>query len=307
MWRLWCGVIGIAVAVAVAGNGRAAAQTADPGGTIIVNGVRQSPEEIRRRAMAFVRAMGVATDQTPAARWTVPVCPKVIGIGSHYADIVEAKMRDIATAAHVPLAKAPCRGNAAVIFVPDSKALIEQLVARQPARFGRMTDTQRKALIDKAAPISWWYNSERRTKDGSAATEIPAGLVGGVVGTGESVVGSSADSEAFQQVGSSIIGTRVVRGITQASVVIDLNRADGATLGAVAAYAALVAFAEVTPATPPPADSILALFRAGDRPRDLTALDAAFLRSLYKLPLDREARVHRNLLIRDVAASGEDR
>lgn len=296
-----------AIGLAAAGIIPVSAQTVDSGAPIIVNGVRQTPEEARQQAVAFVRAMGVATNQQPAARWTVPVCPRVLGIDKSYAATVEAKLRAIATAGHVPLAAAPCRGNVAVTFVPDSKALLEQLVKSQPGRFGKLSDKDRQALIDKAAPITWWYNSDRRTKDGSVDTEIPAGLVGGVAGTGASVVGSSADSQAFQQVGSSIIGTRIVRGIVQANVVIDLNRADGATLGAVAAYAALVAFAEVTPSTPPPAGSILSLFGSGDRPRDLSSLDMAFLRALYKLPLDREARVHRNLLVRDVAAASEGR
>jgi len=45
-----------------------------------------------------------------------------------------------------------------------------------------------------------------------------------------------------------------------------------------------------------PPNSILALFKANG-PRELTALDWNFLRTLYKLPLDRTAAAHRGLLV----------
>lgn len=291
-------------------TGPTAAQVADSGNTIIVNGVRQTPEEVRQRAVAFVRGMGVAAEQTPAARWIVKACPTVVGVDRHYADIVEARLRAVATSVGVPLANAPCRPNLAVTFALDNKTLLKVLMDKRPGSFAAQSEAARKAMIEGAAPIIWWYSSDRRTKDGSANTEAASGIVGGVAGTGQSVVPTSADSETFAQVGSSIIGTRVVRGIVQANVVIDLNRADGATLGSVADYAALVAFAEIAPSAPPPEGSILALFggpAGAARPRELSAFDTAFLRALYRLPLDREAKVQRNLLIRDVAAVGEGR
>ena len=99
-----------------------------------------------------------------------------------------------------------------------------------------------------------------------------------------------------------MISTFGVRTIVDANVVVDLDRAEGRSLQAVAAYAAFVAFAEVRPSEPPPAGSILGMFRDEQQARGLTDWDMAFLRALYQIPLDRRARRHRGMLVRDMVA-----
>jgi hypothetical protein len=106
--------------------------------------------------------------------------------------------------------------------------------------------------------------------------------------------------EAISHYDSSIISTQVNRAIIDANVVIDLDRVEGRSLQAVAAYAAFVAFSEVRPSEPPPAGSILGMFGAEPDARGLTDWDMAFLRALYNLPLDRQARRHRGMLVRDM-------
>lgn len=301
MSRLWCAIIGIVAAAA--GIDRLSAQTGDANTAIIVNGIRQTPEEARKQAQAFVAAMGVAGDQQPAARWVTPVCLRAIGLEDRYAAIVEARMRAIAIDAHVPLADQPCRTNVVVKFALDGGAVVRDLQRRAPNRLANLKNAEQAVLADKPVPVRWWYNSGRRTKDGAASADIPASLVGGSLGTGQPIVSTPADSESFAQVGSSIIGTRIIRELTQATVIVDLTKATGATLDAVAAYAALVAFAEIKPG-PPPAGSILGAFETSERLRDLSAFDRAFLHALYRLPLDREARVQRRQLIGGVIAGG---
>ncbi len=293
-----------ALALGCAGPVGAAPPQSGQDQAIIVNGVRQAPADPRKQAVDFVAAMGVATDQQPAARWVVPVCLRALGLADQYTAIVEAKMRAIALDAHVPLANQPCRTNVAVQFALDGGAVVRDLLKRAPDRLGNLRGAEKTALADRAVPVRWWYNSGRRTKDGTRGTDIPAGLVGGALGSGQTIVPVSNDSESFQQFGSSIIGTRIIRELTQATVIVDLTRASGVTLDAVAAYAALVAFAEIKPGVAPDA-SILGVFDATERLRDLSPADRAFLRALYRLPLDREARAQRGLMIRDVADAGK--
>ena len=81
----------------------------------------------------------------------------------------------------------------------------------------------------------------------------------------------------------------------------------GRRLSALAAYAALVALAEIRPGDVNAEGSILSLFASSDAPRGLTEQDRAFLRTLYRLPLDRHARYHRGTLVAGMisATTGE--
>jgi hypothetical protein len=42
------------------------------------------------------------------------------------------------------------------------------------------------------------------------------------------------------------------------------------------------------------------MFQSNPPPRDLTPQDTAFLRALYRMPLDREAMRHRGQLVNDM-------
>jgi hypothetical protein len=116
----------------------------------------------------------------------------------------------------------------------------------------------------------------------------------------QSVTSSQIEVESLSQYNSSLISTQGARAIIDANVVIDLDRVEGQSLQAVAAYAAFVAFSEVHPREPAPEGSILGMFGPTPGARGLTDWDMAFLRALYQLPLDRQARRHRGLLVRDM-------
>jgi hypothetical protein len=107
---------------------------------------------------------------------------------------------------------------------------------------------------------------------------------------------------------NSIVSTLTNRILTSSIVIIDTDQAMGRKLDALAAYAALVAFAEIRNPDATPDGSILGMFSSGTPPRGLTAQDTAFLRALYRIPLDREAMRHRGQLVheitRELAASG---
>ena len=113
----------------------------------------------------------------------------------------------------------------------------------------------------------------------------------------------------FHHYRSSLISTQAVRAIRTATVLVDLQRAEGMSLDAVASYAAFVGLAEIRPTQPAPQPSILSLFGAERERRSLSIWDQAFLRTLYQLPLARIARQHRGALrqslIRAVAAGQE--
>ena len=105
---------------------------------------------------------------------------------------------------------------------------------------------------------------------------------------------------------SSMVSTQTVRALVDAVVLIDVSRIERMPLDAVAAYAAMVAFAEIRESDFAARGSILGLFENDpSAPRALTEWDRAFLRVLYRLSLDRDARRHRGILVRDLLAAVE--
>jgi hypothetical protein len=102
---------------------------------------------------------------------------------------------------------------------------------------------------------------------------------------------------ATQQYNSgSQVRTPTVRSLYGATVIVDVTKATGTRLKAITDYAAMVAFAEMNASNPPP-DSILGLFQPDGVESSLTDWDMAFLKSLYRMPLDRRSRIQRGHLV----------
>lgn len=275
------------------------AQTGAPPkpGDVVVTGERLTPEETRRRATAYVRAAGVANGDQSVARWIDPVCPRVLGLDEKLAWYVEARVRAVATAAGAPLAGERCAPNLSISFVADASALVRKIAARQPRRLSEVTPPARDALASGTAPIRWWYSTEVRGKDGDRLTRMePTSISGPGAGQGQ-VLPVNPETSFLALYSNSLVSTQVARAIRSATVIVDVGEATGAKLDGVADYAALVALAEIRPSGDARSDSILGLFDAPVAPAGLTEWDSRFLRELYRLRLDRQARLHRGKLV----------
>lgn len=99
-----------------------------PNDPIVVTG--SHPD--REQAVDYVRQVGVARGQMPAARWITPVCPRVLGIAEPYAKIVETEMRTIAQEAGIRAAGKGCAPNISVIFVGNAEKLMDVIDRRSP-------------------------------------------------------------------------------------------------------------------------------------------------------------------------------
>ena len=209
-------------------------------------------------------------------------------------------MREIALAAGMRVGREGCSTNVSVSFVGDAAALMQQINTRSPSRLSQVPNAERAAILNGDAPIRWWYLTEIRSQHRMRNAPQSVQTATNSAAPGQSVTSSQLEVESLSQYNSSLISTQGARAIIDANVVIDLDRVEGQSLQAVAAYAAFVAFSEVHPADPAPGGSILGMFGPEPGARGLTDWDMAFLRALYGLPLDREARRHRGLLVRDM-------
>jgi len=298
----------LARSLAAAGLGLAlvAAQApSDPNAQSITIGAQLPQKAARDLAVGFVRATGVAAGETPAARWTGPICPEVIGLEDIGKRAAEAKIRRVAEAVGANVAPEGCRRNIIVSFTSDGASLAKAVVEREPWRVAGLSPRARQAVLTGSAPIRWLYSTETRPRHGSAATTSgdaakSYGPAGPGYGGGSSIGG---DMPTLMHYESSVLSTLTNRVLTSAIVIIDTDEAMGRRLDTLAAYAALVALAEIRNAEATPPGSILTLFESSAPPRDLTAQDLAFLRALYRLPLDRQAMQHRGQLVHGITGA----
>jgi hypothetical protein len=291
-----------AVGFALAAAAAAAAPPQPADDPIFVDGTPLPERIVHDRAEKFVRATGVASGETPAARWVAPICPVVLGLEDIGKRAAEAKIRRVASAVGADVAPRGCRRNIVVSFTSDGAALAREIVNREPGRVALLAPRAREAVLTGPAPIRWLYTAETTGRHGdgeivagNAAQSIPATHAGS--GAGSSIGG---DVPSLMHYESSILSTLTNRVLTSAIVIVDTDEAMGRRLDTLAAYAALVALAEIRNADAAPEGSILSLFESSSPPRDLTAQDLAFLRALYRLPLDRQAMQHRGQLVHGI-------
>ena len=297
-----------AAAAAGLGFALAAAQSpppSDPAGQSITVGAVLPEKAARAAAVRFVKATGVAAGETPAARWTQPVCPEVLGLEDIGKRAAEAKIRKIAAAAGAAVAPESCSRNIVVIFTSDGAALARSVVEREPWRAANLSPKARAAVLKGSAPVRWLYTAEKTDRHGTAERTAGSaaqsyGPPGPGYGGGSSIGG---DMPAMVHYDNSIISTLTNRVLTSALVIIDTEEAMGRRLDSLAAYAALVGLAEIRNADAAPAGSILELFQSPAPPRDLTAQDMGFLKALYRLPLDRQAMQHRGQLVHGITGA----
>lgn len=277
------------------------------GGTITVKGTRIDPGEARQRAVEFVKRAGVAKGEKQVARWVVPICIKVIGVQDIQAARIEQNMLAIARQANMDVAGARCDPNITVSFTTEPQKVVQEIKKRRPHQLRELSFPDRERILTGDAPVRWWYATQMMDREGMKANNISPGWAStGAPGFGSNPgsapdavsIGGSGDTTSTQQYNSgSNVRTPTVRSLYGATVVIDAGKMGQTPVDAIAAYSAMVAFAEMDASDPPPPDSILGLFQPASIDTQLTDWDLAFLKSLYRMPLDRRSRIQRGHLV----------
>lgn len=262
---------------------------------IVVTG--ETRKEAQRKAQAYVRQLGVATGEKQAARWIGAVCPRAIGVNKAHAALVEQRIRKIATEAGAPVARPGCQGNLIVAFTDDGKAVARRISSLDSSPTSQLSARDATKLKTDESPVRWWYNTSVQSKDGAASTSVnpPAAQFTDANGN-RSDPPINDRTTVLSQYNSSLVSTLAVRGILSATVVVDVERASGTSLASIIDYAALVGLAEIRLGAAPDG-SILSLFKPASAEKALTGRDAAFLKGLYKITLDRRANQQQRTLV----------
>jgi hypothetical protein len=205
----------------------------------------------------------------PLARLRSPLCLVVAAEDQDFGNAVARRIIDNAKAAGVPLRRAGCRANALVTFSDDPRAQIVQFRAEGRKLFKRLSERETDAILASSGPAFVFQTVEQtpRIGEGDAA--------GGLNGGGE----NWTKERSFLRTPEDLVTTVVM--IESAAIAgrDPVQMADYVTLRLLAPTGEIDAGAAKAPHT------ILSAFAAPDTaPRELTAHDRAYLKSLYKLP-----------------------
>lgn len=268
---------------------------------IVVEGERLPEGAVEERASQFVRATGVAAGTIPVARWIDPVCVQVLGLEEVGKRAAEAKMRSVAASVGMEVAPSSCRPNVVVSFTSDGAGLAREIQRRDPRRLGQLSPRARETVLTGPSPVRWLYSTEVRGRDGQTLNaDGGAGSTMAATHDGSGAGSALGGDITMMHYDNSIVSTLTNRILTSAIVIVDTDHAMGRKLDTLAAYAALVAFAEIRNPDATPDGSILGMFKNSAPPRGLTPQDTAFLRALYRIPLDRQAMRQRGQLVHEM-------
>lgn len=247
-----------ALAATPAAFAQEAPRPAAPDNSITVTGQAQKPI---KRAQNYIRQV-LDTSDGQLARFVEPVCPVVLGLPARFKDSIEDRIRVVAGAASVRVAKDKCEPNLMIVFADNADTLIETMRKQRNAVFSTLSDG---ALRDafQSGPIHAWRLVATRDEVGNYSTgnddpDYPPVLEG--------------DTQAVT---------------INAVVVMDRKVALGKSVRQLGDY---VVMRTLVGARPPAkgsiaAPSILSLFdpNVAPPPTEITDMDIGLLAGLYKL------------------------
>ena len=276
--------------LALFGPDVAFAQSAPDNPNIVVEGVKDR----EKRLQNFVKDLTPSTlTYNQLARWEVPVCPAAFGLTPEQRAVVVDRMRSLARAVDVPLAKPGCDPNVIVIVTSNKSALLSALYKKHPDYFpgdwgsGRIRDLERDLY-----PVASWQFEGVLSTDGlriadstdSNDTVDPAGLVAATIPT-------IAPASRMRPAGRHDVVTSIL--------VVQTSALAGLTTTQFADYAAMRTFVHTDPKQlrASPSETILKVMDApmgAAVPLSLTRWDLSFLKAYYASRNQSYANVQRH-------------
>ena len=248
-----------------------AAPPATDNAPIVVQGEKSREAQIRN----FVKDLTPAPIRGQLGRFEMPVCPKVLGIAEAQADFVAARMRAVAKAAGIPVAKPGCITNIALFVTPDKAGLIKYL-ERWPGMFPqKWSSADIHALERSPDPVAAWQTEEMIWASGLRMSSRQQ----------ESVPDSSA-SGFYKFAEATRLKPAARYSFVKSVVVVRADSLAGLTPTQLADYAAMRSFVRTDPkkVRAPSAGTILNIMDApmgSAVPITLTEWDFNFLKAFY--------------------------
>lgn len=255
---------------------QAPAPGSSPNPEVTIQGHRKALEKgVRTFVNQLTHSSRFSSETVP--RWHDALCFLVAGLNRGEGSFVAMRLTQIAAAAGAKVQSKGCIRqdvNFYVVFTPDPARTLKYLNIRPALLFqSDASRQQEEQFLDPKQPqvVRVWHNAVLTGADGQrlGADATCASLPGMVVNCARDA--SRLSVQATQQ-------------FTEAVVVVDMTRLDGATLGQVTDYVAMAGLADFAlDGKFGDAPTILRLFTQpmDTRPKELTQWDRAFLSALY--------------------------
>jgi hypothetical protein len=234
--------------------------------------------QLKSQISEFVSRLVVSYRNDSLERWDTPICPLVAGLPSERGEFILARVSQIASDSHAPLAGEHCKPNLFVMVTDNPDLLLEKWSQRDRGLLNTCNGMGYiKAFLHSRQPVRVYYNGKFHSSEGIG--QDPSAL---------DLVGLSLDFHfGGCTSGGAELGTRLrysdVQELTSVIIVVDSRRTTDLNIGQLADYVAMVGLAQVrADADSGEAPSILSLFGKPDpRPQGLSPWDQSFLHSLY--------------------------
>lgn len=263
---------GPAIAASFAIAVPSAAQDALSSG-IVVTGI--SPKQ----GASAVHVAMAPTANGQAARWAGRLCLKIIGVAPEQSAFFAEKLSGVGKDLGLTMSvKPPCVGEATIAFTDDVTGFLDTMHKMRPRFLG--TSAEEAALRASTAPVRWRAYASLRGSEGELPVmrKVEKDNKPGDASSERSVPG-------FEQFAPSRLSGGSRMDMQGMFVLVDTNRLQGASNGALAAYLAMIVFGNVRELVAPLNErSILNLFFQADPDivgSDLTHWDYAFLKAEY--------------------------
>ncbi|HEX2763822.1 MAG TPA: hypothetical protein VHM92_08300 [Allosphingosinicella sp.] len=252
---------------------------------IVVTGKRPSKEQVRD----FVRALTPAPPSGSIPRFIDQVCPFATGLAPVQNARIVTRIRQVAAAVGLDVAKPGCAPNAFVVVTRDKRAFIEGLAEKQPDAFAALSMRQVRKLARTKGPAAAWQLA------GPVDTNGTPLRFDETLGT---YVNDTTEAASRLRSPSHI-------GFDASILVVEAGTLEGLTATQLADYAAMRLFARLDPARLPPdaPPTILTILEApmgSALPITMTAWDAGLLRGLYSASSNLNAQSQRSQISRQV-------
>lgn len=233
-------------------------------------------------------------------RFEEPLCPKALGLTEDLAVQVANRVRDVARAANIDVAKGSCTPNLIIIAAADKKGMIATLRKSRPGYVNGVGSDELKRLGNSTRPYVGW-----QVTDVIAADGMPVGSSGSFPSPGSGARDAKGNwiNGDYARLKTTVSPSRL-RNPTRPRVLMSIVIVENSALTH-ATIRQLADFALVKAMTPTeqheqlaPASSILSLFNPGvsaeTGPQSVTWWDVAFLKSLTNTRSDSFADIQRS-------------
>jgi hypothetical protein len=288
-----------AILVLLAVAAAAAAQPAPPVEHVTVTGTRT-----RAVMDQYIQNFAVPTRMTgKLTRWQDGVCPQVVGMKPQFADAIAKRILKVAQDVGAPVGGPGCRTNIQVVFTTAPQALMDNVRQHQPDYLGYAdTASGRDRLAIVTRPVQAWYSTATRDLDGQVEVD------------GQKTMGTTVDLPPVQPGGDMHVSTSAPLELSGARIVevTGLRLGDGVTselhhviivaepgklldheVGELADYIAMLSLTQLASldgCQPLPSIVNLLVKDCAGQALALTDNDLAYLKGLYKMSPDRNAR-----------------